>query len=225
MNSSELLDYVLGQKNERDFKDVISEFPGDIPVFIFDDKRSIVVQEGSIYARISATPHEQFKMYLNEYSLGDSDRGIILSHFSLIEFLLQVIILIGEGTYDNPSNYEEVKEFWFNDESMTTAKRIKYARYKKLIRKKTKENLWLAKDIRNKLAHQYLPELELHSTLATQLQSQARSKDKPSLSKAIEKSMTTAWDDLLEDFTQIQQPIVNYLEKSMVTSGKLKVIK
>lgn len=211
MNAELFLNKVWKLKDKPNFKRIIDEVEFNLPFYITTKKSALIHQDGQLQASMSMVEYEKDKLYLGKI-IGDGERGRVLSHFSKIEFILDAMILLGEGVYINPMKYGKVKNFWIDDESITAAKKIKYARYHNFISSETRNLLWKAKDVRNILSHQYLPDLALTSSLKRRLLDNGVI----NIGKGVETLMLDSWVSLLNDYEEVQQPIVDYVSNRWI---------
>ncbi len=102
-----------------------------------------------------APPQQEIDKLIN-----DARRGEILSAFCKIEFCLDALICIEMGVYQKKMSPESMQKELISDRDglfNTTHKKISYLRHRGVIDDKTRKLLLKAKNIRNVLAHQYLP--------------------------------------------------------------------
>ncbi len=102
-----------------------------------------------------APPQKEIDKHIN-----DARRGEILSAFCKIEFCLDALICVEMGVYEKRMSPQSMQKELLGDRDglfNTTHKKISYLRHKNVIDDKTRKLLLKAKNIRNALAHQYLP--------------------------------------------------------------------
>lgn len=135
----------------------------------------------------------------------EAERGKILNNFCRIDFCLDVFICIHEGVFENKVQWVDLKkEFEEDGRYATTGKKIKTLRGYRLIRDHTRAQLSKALNIRNVLAHQYMPEAGL-GLAKTDLERY------PTIITAIELIYGAAWIELLKDYSPHQLEVAQWL--------------
>lgn len=144
-------------------------------------------------------------LQLNSKMISEAERGKILNSFCRIEFCLDVMVCLVEGVFEDRTQWAVLKgEFQEGSKYATTQRKIKELRQVSLIRDVTKRQLVKAKEIRNVLAHQFMPEAGLGLS-----DTDVRRYD--SIPAAIEVIFNSAWIELLKDFAPRQVPIAKWL--------------
>jgi hypothetical protein len=150
-----------------------------------------------------APPKQEIDKLIN-----DARRGEILSAFCKIEFCLDALICIEMGVYEGRMSPNSMQKELLGDRDglfNTTHKKISYLRHREVIDDKTRKLLLKAKNIRNALAHQYLPtgdfgiEEKDVGRYETHLQ-------------AIDNIFNACWFHLLQAYSQRQMAVLNWLE-------------
>ncbi len=213
MKINDVIDKILGKQDEKNFLDIMNNFPEKLPVLLFDEYRFVVMQDSNLSVSKGIKPYLIIRSRADLKSKNNVDRGYILEQFSLIEFVLTLFILLGEGVYINPQLYTEVKEYWLDYDNASAAKLIKYAKYKNLISKSTKQKLWLAKDIRNLAAHKYLPELSLSELISSYRHVKIEKYEQ--IIDGIDEIMSNAWASILGDYSKSQWLVAEYVNKEL----------
>lgn len=115
------------------------------------------------------------------------------------------------GVYSDKLKYSSIKnEFSDGREGLfsTTHKKLSYLKHRGLISKETYNCLVKSKEIRNSLAHQYLP-INNYGITTKDYERYG------GYGKAIEVIYEAAWINLLSDYVKFQLPVLKW----MVTQG------
>lgn len=182
----------------------------EIPCYIVDPHRMLVAQSGHGRLTVAMDTLMSLDLRLGGVQLREEDRGKVLSQFCLIEFILDVLVCIGEGVYEDPPKYTRVNGY-LTEDSTTTSVRIKYARDKKLISKSTKEKLWKIKNVRNILAHQFFPDLPLNRELMSFVNGRYDEGKPVTPPEGLSILILDAWKALLIDYSKIQYRVARYI--------------
>lgn len=92
--------------------------------------------------------------------INDAKRGEILSAFCKLEFCIDALVCIEMGAYEDQKILTNMQKELVGDRDglfSTTQKKLRFLKTRGVIDRKTYDLLFKAKDIRNGLAHQYLP--------------------------------------------------------------------
>jgi hypothetical protein len=145
---------------------------------------------------------------LNTKIIGESERGKILNAFCRVEFCLDVFICIYEGIFENKTTWAALS-LEFEKEGgkyTTTSQKITALKQANYIRTKTRKLLEKSKQIRNILAHQYMPEVGVGL-------SQVDVERYESVAKAVELIFDAAWVELLKDYIPHELIIAQWLRE------------
>lgn len=152
-------------------------------------------------------------LHLNTNYLQNRERGEILNAFCCLEFVIEVLVCIKFGVFDDKHTYQELKKLYVDDGTnagslSSFAKRLKYLYdVAPVLSKKTNHLLLKAKLIRDSLAHQYLP-LDSYGVTTKDVARYGH------VLKAIDTIFDAAWFYLLTDYNKQQLKVAKWLEQA-----------
>lgn len=195
-----------------------------LPIFLYSDKNEKNSRSDYISKAVyGGGESHQLEVHgsmnrdlLKEFSIGNSlddekSRGVILNAFCQIDFCLDVLICIEMGAYTHAVKPETIRKELREAGGIfvTTSKKLKYLKHKHLIRSETYEKVQETKKIRNKLAHQFMP--DYNNILAKKLKEKYNWRENDTISEILRIEFNESWHLLLKDFVRRQDVVVNYL--------------
>lgn len=153
---------------------------------------------------------------LGSSRITNKERGEILGAFCKLEFIVDVLTAVTFGVFSDVNTYDELKELYRDDTDIlgklsTFTAKIRYLLAEKRITKTTYSVLFKAKDIRNALAHQYLP-IGNYGLSDKDLQRYG------GIIKAIDYIFDGSWYYLLRDYNNSQLEVAKWLEEKVVVA-------
>lgn len=224
----------ITMENARKLSNITSDnkskwFP---PIFLFHEQRTLNQLHGQSLAITmlhgghgsrQLTVHNSMSRDIIDFSffgdnntqLNDDRRGKILAAFCKLEFCIDALICLEMGVFDNKLAIKDMHKELKTDRDglFTTAnKKVNYLVHKNRISSETYESFKKAKNIRNSLAHQYLP-IDEYGISKIDL------KNYKTHLNAIDQIFNGCWYYLLKDYGTQQLPVIHWLDKQLGSSA------
>jgi hypothetical protein len=139
------------------------------------------------------------------------DRGKILEGFCRLETIIDELFVIILGGFLKTENQKIIRNLL---ERLSLADKISILREERVISVQQKKLLWVLKDFRNQIAHEFvLRELSYRKRQIIDDKVTDYDKSEYISLKEIVSDFNKAWGDILEVYSKKQEPVINWLEE------------